>query len=501
MTYIRKQEVKGNTYVYSVRSYRDHGKVRQEATYLGREVEKNGEKILQPKIDRSSVRRVLDSAAYMMYRIAEEEGFIDRYDEAIQAFTKISNAAKKIVMLACECLAGSEHSIYLHTGIPELSDKEIRDLVDLAGRKDPDMIALMERSMAPSLIEQYGSSGIVYDLSAIRYFGDHNDLADFGHYYRKNGELREINFVLCVTRDAGIPIHHRPLAGNIPSVSAIHNLTGELKDYGILTALIVVDRGFYSSDNMKDLHDYSWIGAIPSSLKIYDDLIHDSRGIDNSRNYIQYRGETVFYREVRIHGTRYLVYFSPRLRSRRIESFFARLAERETALKELGNTRFKTEQDLIGSVESTLKGIRKLFDVIYHKESLSFSYSLKHKAIQRRNNRLGYTILITNTLFPAPDILKIYRQKDVVEKAFSHVKPHLEPFFARTEEGTRARLFLTILGYTFAAIIAGRCDITYENAMKTMAGIREVVYSNGSHAHVEYTKDQRELLEKLKIEL
>ena len=93
------------------------------------------------------------------------------------------------------------------------------------------------------------------------------------------------------------------------------------------------------------------------------------------------------------------------------------------------------------------------------------------------------------------------REKDVVEKAFSHVKPHPEPFFSRSERGTRARLFLTILGYTMAAIIAARCSIPYDLVMKTISGIRKVVYSNGSHSHMEYTKEQRELLEKLKIEL
>ena len=50
-------------------------------------------------------------------------------------------------------------------------------------------------------------------------------------------------------------------------------------------------------------------------------------------------------------------------------------------------------------------------------------------------------------------------------------------------------------------MIASRCDIPYRQAPKIISGIREVVYSTGSHAHVEYTKEQRELLEKLKIVL
>ena len=37
--------------------------------------------------------------------------------------------------------------------------------------------------------------------------------------------------------------------------------------------------------------------------------------------------------------------------------------------------------------------------------------------------------------------------------------------------------------------------------MKTISGISEVVYSNVSHSQVEYTMEQRGLLEKLKIDL
>ena len=70
-----------------------------------------------------------------------------------------------------------------------------------------------------------------------------------------------------------------------------------------------------------------------------------------------------------------------------------------------------------------------------------------------------------------------------------------------TTSSTRARLFLTILGYTLIAIIAAKCNITYNQAVNIISGIREVVYANGSHAHVEYTKEQGELIEKLKIGL
>jgi transposase len=110
-------------------------------------------------------------------------------------------------------------------------------------------------------------------------------------------------------------------------------------------------------------------------------------------------------------------------------------------------------------------------------------------------------VLITNTSIAASELPRIYREKDTVEKAFSHLKPHLEPFFSRSENGTRARLFLTVLGYTMVAMMAAKCNVTYNRVLETISGIREVVYANGYHAHVGYTKEERELIEKLKIDL
>jgi transposase len=101
----------------------------------------------------------------------------------------------------------------------------------------------------------------------------------------------------------------------------------------------------------------------------------------------------------------------------------------------------------------------------------------------------------------ADEILRIYREKDVVEKAFMHSKPSMEPLHARTEEGTRARMFLSILGYSMTRMIAHRCELSYAETERILSGIREVVYSNGSHSAVELTKEQKSLLEKLSVEL
>ena len=77
----------------------------------------------------------------------------------------------------------------------------------------------------------------------------------------------------------------------------------------------------------------------------------------------------------------------------------------------------------------------------------------------------------------------------------------MQPLYARSERGTRARMFLSILGYSIMAMISSQAGFTYQHAEQIMSGIKEVVYTNGSHSVVELTKEQKELQEKISIEL
>ena len=101
----------------------------------------------------------------------------------------------------------------------------------------------------------------------------------------------------------------------------------------------------------------------------------------------------------------------------------------------------------------------------------------------------------------ANELLRIYMEKNAVWKAFSHIKLYLELFFSRSEGGTKARLSISVLGYTLTTIMAEKCCISHNRALKTLSSMREVVYSDGSHSYAEYTKKQMELMEKLKIGL
>jgi Transposase len=484
-----------------VTSYRDKetGKVRQKSVYKGKEIIKDNTVTVRKPRNRINARKVLDSAPYIMYRFAEDFGMQDSFISALDGLTNIREAARRIVILAAGSIMGSFGSIDLHTGIHDGSVKEDRDLTDFIGFENPDIISILEHSLSQRIVKSFGSSGIVYDLSAIRYFGSCNDLAGYGHYYHSNGGNREINFVLAVTRDSGIPVHHRIMPGNIVSVSAISNLVMELKDFGIRSVMIVMDRGFYSESNVKELQDHGIIASVPGTLSVYTDLLKKSSGIESSRNYMQYGEDTIFHKSFMINKMRYIVYYSAKRKAERIESFYSKLSEAEKRLRGMMAVKFSSRNDMIRSVTESVRGMGRYISLKF--TGSTFTYSLKHRAIQSHTSRMGFFILLTNTKISEADILQIYRRKDVVEKAFMHSKSAMEPLYARTEDGTRAKVFLSILGYAIMAMIAYRCGLTYNRTLETIRGIKEVVYANGSHSTVELTKDQKTLLEKLSIEL
>ena len=63
-----------------------------------------------------------------------------------------------------------------------VSLKENRDLVNFIGSESPHIASVLQRPISKCIVKEFGSSGIVYDLSAIRYYRKDNDLARFGHY-------------------------------------------------------------------------------------------------------------------------------------------------------------------------------------------------------------------------------------------------------------------------------------------------------------------------------
>ena len=154
---------------------------------------------------------------------------------------------------------------------------------------------------------------------------------------------------------------------------------------------------------------------------------------------------------------------------------------------------------MIRSVTEIIGNNSRYFTMEFGEER--FSFSLNEAEVKSRMDRMGFMVLYTNTDIGARDALRMYREKDVVEKVFMHMKPALEPMYSRTLAGTRAKIFLSTVGYSIIQIIGSRTGLSYNQVIKLLSGIKELVYSDGSHSVVELTKEQRDFLKKLSIKM
>lgn len=520
MPFQRRINKHGRTYVYNVRTYRDKEtkKVKQETEYLGIEIEKNGKmEIIPPKRKKTGLREILDYGTHMaLYKVATEFELPGILQDSLALSTRIDNIGTKIVILAINKITSdltirSVQNWFSRSSLKErieltsddFTPKKVRSVLDLLSESKPDVTGLIEGAITNRIKERYPDDMrvAVYDLTALTYHGDENNLAQYGNIYKITGE-KQINMVLGVTLRWKLPLHHKTLPGKIVSVSTIHSFVKELKISGIEKVVLILDRGFYSKRNIKEITDagYHVIGALASHLKITKNALTKSVKIENSRNLLKYPDHVIFSKEFKEDDFRVIVYHDVEKKDRQIRSFYEGLAEVENRLGEISDKKFDTRTDLDEELEGICGNYRTYFGFKFKKiyGRWKFTYDLKHNSIQRTTNKYGKTVLFTTTDLSAADVLKAYREKDVIEKTFQLMKKHgLTPINCNKEESTRSRILLSYVGYLMLSLLRMKLDegTSLDSCLRTLDDVREVVFSDGSLDMPELTKPQKEIME------
>ena len=108
--------------------------------------------------------------------------------------------------------------------------------------------------------------------------------------YGKNkdgGHLPQINLTLIFGEKSHLPFYYRKLAGNIPDVKTIQELLRELDVLGCGKIKLVMDRGYYSVDNINALlkKHLKFLRGTTSSRSFAKEFI---REIGNKKDHYEY---------------------------------------------------------------------------------------------------------------------------------------------------------------------------------------------------------------------
>jgi transposase len=326
--------------------------------------------------------------------------------------------------------------------------------------------------------------------------------------------LPQLNLTLLFGQQSRLPFYYRKLAGNIPDVKTLRKLLLDMNTLGYKKIKVVLDRGFFSAANINDLyrHHIKFLIAGKLSLKLVKTHLGNVRDTMRSWTYYHqayqvyayclpikwdyvqerpYKGDTIkAKRRMYLH-----LYYSPDRALEDEKTFNNRLAVLQQEL-ESGQRHPDHEKDYTKYFEvktTPVRGIR---------------VKAKDDVLVEAKQNYGYFALLSNEIKDAVKALEIYRNKDLVEKAFENLKERLNMrrIAVSSEQSLDGKLFVQFIALIFLSHITRKMQ---ENELFKNYTLQEVLDEldiiecfeiPGQQLQIgEMTKRQKELYRKLGV--
>lgn len=299
-----------------------------------------------------------------------------------------------------------------------------------------------------------------YDSTSISSYSDTLKQIQYGNN-KEHDRLAQLNLLLVFGEESGLPFYYRKLAGNIPDVKTVKTLLADLDVLGLGKIKLVMDRGFYSEANINGLYKehLKFLVGVRLSLTFVRkqlDLVYDSiRQFQNYDPALDTYGFTVLtdwpYTEERpnkggvLKGTRriYLhLYYNIDKGAEDERNFDIMIAKYYHELIS-GQTNEKHEKDY------------QKFFTVKRTPKRGSQVTVNNDAISEAKRYFGFFTLLTNEKMDAFTALRLYRMKDVVEKAFGNIKErlNLRRLLVSSERNLDGKLFVEFVALILISYI------------------------------------------------
>jgi transposase len=302
---------------------------------------------------------------------------------------------------------------------------------------------------------------LAYDTTSVSSYSEYIKAVRYGKN-KDHDNLPQVNVALIVGEESGMPVYYRALPGNISDVSTIRKLIKDIHFLEINKLKLVLDRGFYSADNINALfkgHHKFLIGVkanngfVSKLLENAKKEMHDFTHYDVDHEiyhwssteewpYIQRdrHGDVALEERRRIYVH---IYYNGQRGEDEKARFSKALAITEAALK--------AKEDLTEAQSS----LRDQYFLISKTPKRGIKIQYKDDAIKKHMDQLGYFVLLSNEIKDPVEALEIYRRKDMVEKAFDNLKEHLEMrrTAVHSDQALAGKLFLQFLALIYISYI------------------------------------------------
>ena len=352
-----------------------------------------------------------------------------------------------------------------------------------------------------------------YDITSISSYGKGLTQLRYGH--NKDHELLpQLNLALLFGESSELPFYYRKLAGHITDVKTLRHLLADCNFLGKAPIKLVMDRGFYSEENINALcsQHLKFLIAVKSSLCfVKNELDHVRSKLRSWDHYHEehhlyaccraiswdYKQERPYKGDI-LHGNRrmYLhLYFKPTNAMEEEEQLNQLLWKLQTDLEQecLDPAYEKQYEKYFSWTQTPKRGVKVI---------------AKQNAIDEARKNYGYFALLSNEIKEPIEALGLYRRKDVVEKAFGNIKERLSFNRPRvsSDQSLDGKLFVVFLALMLISQIRKRMrqkeigkKYTFQELLDEL-DIIECFEQSGHELRVgEVTQRQLELYEALEV--
>jgi len=336
---------------------------------------------------------------------------------------------------------------------------------------------------------------IAYDVSSISTYSGGIEIAEWG-YNRDGDNLPQINLGMYYGVTSHLPVYYSLYSGSIPDKSYLEFMMSGAKDLGISDVCFVMDRGFVSEANFIFMNGngFSFITALPAQRLDYLRLIDENKSdMRKSTNRIEEYEVYAIQLPVEMYGLNIQahIYYDPEKQALEDKEFFSRIGKLKSELEKMNHTKRVTKKyrDYF-----TIEGMSK--------ESVTFE--LNAKKVDEKLNRTGFFILLSSKPeLSSREVLKIYRDRDIIEKNFEQFKNRLDFRRMRThwKKTTEGKMFVGFIALILRSYMLRKIksapeikQLTFEKILLELRKIKSVTMSDLSEMLMPLTKLQKTIL-------
>ncbi len=449
MTFIRKKKVRGNVYLIEVKNVRENGKIKQKfVRYLGKEVNgKAVKKVVTSDIQAVNVKQSLDILA--IDKIANELKLKEIPHKPALSLVYSQLLEKRSITKLEDWMRYTEIPEVLGTKLPSV--KELYE--SLADINEEDFEKINENMF--SVFESYENikESAIIDITDTYFSGTSVNIKKRKGKDEKVSKLIQIG--LAVSFKNGFPIFHKKYHGNLSGIDIFRDMALELKNKGISS--MIMDRGMLSLENLEIALNLNFeiIAGIRKTKTLVKDFILpiDRNEIYTTKNLIQLKNTQVFIKTFDYMKGRLIVIYNPSL------------------------------------------------EVM--KKQLNFNKDLDSEL------DIGYSLIYHNTKYSSEEVVNNYFDKEMVERAFRHIKGvlNLRPIRVWLNNHIEGHIKICYLAYAILSLMnfkLKKLKISAVDALNSLKhGYKINLKDNSSgfewSIHVHLEPKQKKILKELRV--